>query len=49
LLSLASILISLYPAATVVLAMVILRERVSRWQGIGMVMAMGSVAMIAAG
>ena len=49
LLSLASIMISLYPAATVVLAMVVLRERVSRWQGIGMAMAMGSVAMIAAG
>jgi drug/metabolite transporter (DMT)-like permease len=48
LLSLASILISLYPAATVVLAMVVLRERVSRMQGVGMVMAMGSVAMIAA-
>lgn len=48
LLSLASILISLYPAATVVLAMVVLRERVTRWQGIGMVMAIGSVAMIAA-
>jgi drug/metabolite transporter (DMT)-like permease len=48
LLSLASILISLYPAATVVLAMVVLRERVSRWQGVGMVLAMGSVAMIAA-
>lgn len=49
LLSLASILISLYPAATVVLAMAVLRERVTRWQGIGMAMAMGSVAMIAAG
>jgi drug/metabolite transporter (DMT)-like permease len=47
LLSLASILISLYPAATVVLAMVVLRERVTRLQGIGMVLAMGSVAMIA--
>jgi drug/metabolite transporter (DMT)-like permease len=47
LLSLASILISLYPAATVALAMVVLRERVSRCQGVGMVMAMGSVAMIA--
>ena len=47
-LSLASILISLYPAATVVLAMVVLRERVTRWQGVGMVMAMGAVAMIAA-
>jgi drug/metabolite transporter (DMT)-like permease len=49
LLSLASILISLYPAATVVLAMVVLRERVNRWQAVGMVTAMGSVAMIAAG
>ncbi|WP_260744504.1 DMT family transporter [Mycobacterium sp. SMC-2] len=48
LLSLASILISLYPAATVVLAMLVLRERLSRWQGFGMVMTMGSVAMIAA-
>jgi drug/metabolite transporter (DMT)-like permease len=41
-------MIALYLSATVVLAMVVLRERVSRWQGIGMVMAMGSVAMIAA-
>jgi drug/metabolite transporter (DMT)-like permease len=49
LLSLASIFFSLYPAATVVPAMVVLRERVSRWQGIGMAMAMRSVAMIAAG
>jgi drug/metabolite transporter (DMT)-like permease len=49
LLSLASIMISLYPAATVVLAIAVLRERVTRWQGIGMAMAMGSVAMIAAG
>ena len=32
LLSLASILISLYPAATVVLAIILLRERVTRWQ-----------------
>jgi len=48
LLSLASILISLYPAATVVLAMVVLRERVTRWQGLGMVIAIGSVAMITA-
>jgi drug/metabolite transporter (DMT)-like permease len=48
LLSLASILISLYPAATVLLAMVVLRERVTRWQGVGMVMVMASVAMIAA-
>jgi drug/metabolite transporter (DMT)-like permease len=48
LLSLASMLISLYPAATVVLAMVVLRERVTRWQGVGMVLAMVAVAMITA-
>jgi drug/metabolite transporter (DMT)-like permease len=40
---------SLYPAATVVLAIVVLRERVTRWQAAGMVLALGSVAMIAAG
>lgn len=48
LLSLAGVLISLYPAATVVLAMVVLRERVTRWQAVGMVLAALSVAMIAA-
>ena len=47
LLSLASVLISLYPAATVVLAMAMLRERVTRWQGVGIVLAALSVAMIA--
>ena len=49
LLSLASVLMSLYPAATVLLAMVVLRERVTRWQLVGMVLAFVSVAMIAAG
>ncbi|SRX96241.1 hypothetical protein [Nocardia brasiliensis ATCC 700358] [Mycobacterium shimoidei] len=48
LLSLASMVVSLYPAATVVLAMLVLRERVTRWQGLGMVMAMIAVAMITA-
>ncbi|WP_235733973.1 EamA family transporter [Mycolicibacterium austroafricanum] len=47
-LSLAGVLIALYPAATVVLAIVVLRERVTRWQALGMVLALGSVAMIAA-
>jgi drug/metabolite transporter (DMT)-like permease len=48
-LSLASVLISLYPAGTVGLAMVVLKERVTRWQALGMVLALASVAMIATG
>jgi drug/metabolite transporter (DMT)-like permease len=48
-LSLAGVLMALYPAATVVLAIVVLRERVTRWQALGMVLALISVAMIAAG
>jgi drug/metabolite transporter (DMT)-like permease len=49
LLSLAGVLMSLYPAATVLLAIVVLNERVTRWQTVGMVAALVSVAMIAAG
>jgi drug/metabolite transporter (DMT)-like permease len=49
LLSLAGVLMSLYPAATVLLAIVVLRERVTRWQTVGMVLALASVSMIAAG
>jgi drug/metabolite transporter (DMT)-like permease len=48
-LSLAGVLIALYPAATVVLAMLVLRERVAIWQVAGMVLALASVAMIAGG
>ncbi len=47
-LSLASVLISLFPAVTVVLAIVVLRERVHRGQVIGMVLAAVAVAMITA-
>lgn len=46
LLSLASVLISLYPAATVILAVAVLRERVRPRQVIGMVLAAVAVAMI---
>ena len=49
LLSLAGVLIALYPAGTVILAITVLRERVAPLQAIGMVLALGSVTMIAAG
>lgn len=45
-LSLASVLMSLYPAFTVVLAIIVLRERVTGWQRVGMVLALAAVAMI---
>ncbi|SDH75922.1 Uncharacterized membrane protein [Rhodococcus triatomae] len=46
-LSLVSVIGSLYPAATVLLAMVMLGERVGRLQQAGMLLALASVAMIA--
>jgi drug/metabolite transporter (DMT)-like permease len=42
----ASVLMSLYPAATVLLAIVVLRERVTHWQVVGMVTALAAVALI---
>lgn len=47
-LALASVLISLFPAVTVVLAIVVLRERMHRWQVVGMALAATAVALIAA-
>ncbi|MFH5229094.1 EamA family transporter [Antrihabitans spumae] len=47
LLSLVSVIASLYPAATVMLAMVMLGERVGRLQQVGMVLALAAVALIA--
>ncbi|OZF58206.1 MULTISPECIES: DMT family transporter [Nocardiaceae] len=49
LLSLVSVIASLYPAATVLLAMVMLGERVGRLQQVGMVVALGAVGLIALG
>lgn len=49
LLSLTGVLISLYPAGTVALALLVLKEKVTRWQVVGMVAALAAVAMIAGG
>ena len=45
-LSTTSVLMSLYPAVTVVLAIVVVRERVTRWQALGMVAALVAIALI---
>jgi drug/metabolite transporter (DMT)-like permease len=49
LLTVASVLSSLYPAFTVLLAATVLRERVHRAQAIGLVLAVGAVSLVAAG
>lgn len=49
LLSIVSVISSLYPASTVLLASVLLREKIHGWQGIGLVLAAIAVALVAAG
>ena len=48
-LTVASVLGNLYPLVTIALAVVILRERVHRWQAAGVALALAGVTMIAAG
>ncbi|MFN8023601.1 MAG: EamA family transporter [Acidimicrobiales bacterium] len=49
LLSIVAVVASLYPASTVVLAFVIDRERVNRWQSVGMAMAVGALVLVTLG
>jgi drug/metabolite transporter (DMT)-like permease len=49
LLSIVSVISSLYPASTVLLAAVLLREKIHGWQGMGLVLAALAVALVAAG
>jgi uncharacterized membrane protein len=49
LLSIVSVISSLYPASTVLLAAVVLREKIHGWQGVGLVFATLAVALVAAG
>ncbi|MBC7633055.1 DMT family transporter [Aeromicrobium sp.] len=48
LLSVVSVISSLYPAGTVLLAAVVLREKIHGWQGVGLVFAALAVALVAA-
>ena len=48
-LSVAAVITSLYPAFTVLLAALVLRERVHRMQGVGMALCAAAVTLVALG
>jgi drug/metabolite transporter (DMT)-like permease len=49
LLSVVSVIAALYPAGTVVLATMLLRERIHAWQGVGLAFAVAAVTLVALG
>ena len=49
LLTVAAVVTSLYPALTVLLAALVLHERIGRTQGVGLGLALACVALVAAG
>jgi drug/metabolite transporter (DMT)-like permease len=48
-LAIVSVVVAMYPAGTILLATLILKERLSLVQGLGLVLALGAVAMLALG
>lgn len=46
-LDISAILSSLYPGATVVLAWLLLKEKISRWQALGILLALGAIVLFA--
>jgi drug/metabolite transporter (DMT)-like permease len=49
LLSVVSVIAALYPAGTVILATVVLREKIHAWQGVGLAFAVAAVTLVAIG
>jgi drug/metabolite transporter (DMT)-like permease len=49
LLAIVSVIAALYPAGTVVLATVLLREKIHAWQGVGLAFAVAAVTLVAVG